>query len=493
MTLAEVIGRADDGAPALIVPEEDRIVTAAQLSAAVSDLGRDLAALGVGRGDRVSLALPNGPEVIIALLAVMSLGAAAAPLNPAYTADEHRFYLGDLRPRLVLAPQGDLPAVRHAAGADVPVIDVTIGAPAPRLLPAGHAARAVESAQPEDIALLLHTSGTTSRPKQVPLLHRNLAFSARSIADHLALTGDDVAYCAMPLFHVHGLIGSVLSSLAAGGSVIVPRRFTPRAFWEQRARLRPTWLTAVPTIYQAILDRDPGADDGSAGLRFLRSASSPLAPSLLARIEKRFEVPMLEAYGMTEASHQIAANPLPPRRREPGSVGVAVGSEVTVLDDDGAPQPDGMQGQIAIRGPGLTPGYLENAQANAAAFVDGWFRTGDRGVVRDGYIYLQGRLKELINRGGEKISPYEIEDTLLAHPHVAEAVCFAIPDERYGEQVGAAVRASDDVRVEDLLGHCRERLAAFKVPRRIQVVDAIPRTATGKVQRSCMHDLLAGG
>ena len=494
--LCDVVLASDASSPALVVPEDSRSVTVDELAGGIESVAGALTALGVERGNCVALSLPPGPELIVAMLAIVSLGAAAAPLNPAYTVAEFQFFLDDLAPRVVLLPTGELRAARDAASADLTIVDMAVGErAAPTLIRGGQPVSPVAArrdAQPDDVALLLHTSGTTSRPKQVPLLQRNLVSSVRAIGRHFELGPDDVAYCAMPLFHVHGLIGSVFSSLAAGGSVIVPRRFSTRAFWEHRGRFAPTWFSAVPTIYQAILERDPGVDvtDTKDHLRFMRSASSPLAPSLLERIEARFEVPMLEAYGMTEGSHQIAANPIAAGLRRPGSVGVATGSEIVVLDEHGRRLPDGERGEVAIRGPGVTPGYLNNPEANAAAFVDGWFRTGDRGVIDEGFVRLDGRLKELINRGGEKISPHEVENVLLNHPSVAEAACFAVSDAKYGEQVGAAVRIIDDTPMEALLEHCRERLAAFKIPRRIEAVEAIPRTATGKMQRNRMSERL---
>jgi acyl-CoA synthetase (AMP-forming)/AMP-acid ligase II len=264
---------------------------------------------------------------------------------------------------------------------------------------------------------------------------------------------------------------------------VVPRRVTPRAFWPQLRELGVTWFSAGPTLHQMLLDRSDG-EGPPRSLRFARSCSSALSPALFERCEAVLGVPMLEAYGMTEASHQMASNPLPPGERKPGSVGVATGTEIRIVDAAGADVAPGEAGEVAIRGPGVTAGYLENPQANAESFFDGWFRTGDRGLLdADGYLRLEGRLKEMILRGGENISPYEIEDVLLAHPSVQDAICFGIDDDKYGERVGAAVALTGEASERELLDHCRERLAAFKVPEVVYVLDAIPRTPTGKVQR----------
>jgi acyl-CoA synthetase (AMP-forming)/AMP-acid ligase II len=480
-TLSALLG-SPGGATALVAADDGARTSYADLAADVDALAGKLRAAGVERGDRVALVVPEGPPFVRLLLAVAAAGAAAAPLNPAYTRDEFAFYLDDLAPRLLLLPEGDLPAARAAAGERVRVVDVA----GPELLPGAPAA--YEGAGPDDVALLLHTSGTTSRPKQVPLLQRNLTASAHSIADFYALGRDDVAYCAMPLFHVHGLVASMLAALAGGGAVVVPSRFAPRRFWSQAREHGATWFSCGPTLHQMILERRDGEPPPT--LRFVRSCSSALTPELMARTEEVYGVPMLEAYGMTEASHQMTSNPLPPGRRVPGSVGVPSGVEIRLVDGSGA---DVEVGEVVIRGPGVTPGYLANPQANAESFFgEGWFRTGDRGRLDGGYLWLEGRIKEMILRGGENISPYEIEEVLLAHPAVRDAVAFGIDDEKYGEEVGAAVALAGDADEQALRDWCRERLAAFKVPRTIFVLDAIPRTATGKLQRKRVGQQLVG-
>jgi acyl-CoA synthetase (AMP-forming)/AMP-acid ligase II len=287
----------------------------------------------------------------------------------------------------------------------------------------------------------------------------------------------------MPLFHVHGLIASTLAQLAAGGTVIVPRRFSPRRFWSQAVAGSATWLSAGPTLHRMILDHGADAD---TRLRFARSCSSALSPQLMGEAEARYGAPMVEAYGMTEATHQIASNPLPPAARYEGSVGIAAGAEFRIVDADGGDVEAGATGEVAIRGAGLTPGYLNNDQANAESFFGGWFRTGDQGRVDDGYLRLLGRLKEMIIRGGENISPYEIEAVLLAHPQVAEAVAFGVDDDKYGQTVAAAVVLEGDAGADELRRHTAHSLAAFKVPDRIHVLDEIPKTPTGKVQRPRM-------
>jgi acyl-CoA synthetase (AMP-forming)/AMP-acid ligase II len=321
-------------------------------------------------------------------------------------------------------------------------------------------------------------------------LHRNLAANARAITGFYGLGESDVSFCAMPLFHVHGLVASVLAALAGGGSVIVPSRFVPGRFLRYAREHGATWVSAGPTLHAMILDRLDG--ERVPTLRFARSCSSALSAELFERCEAAYGVPMVEAYGMTEGSHQIASNPLPPAERKVGSVGVpSPGVEIRIVDTGGA---DTEIGEVAIRGPGVTEGYVANPDANAQSFFgERWFRTGDRGRFdADGYLVLEGRLKELIIRGGENISPFEIEAALAAHPQVADSVAFAIPDPRYGEEVGAAVVLTGEAGEAELRSWCRERLAPFKVPRTIFILDEIPRTPTGKLQRARIGAKLTG-
>lgn len=494
--LSDLLGSGEPEQAALVTAETGATLTYAELERVVGLLAGRLATLGVGRGSRVALVVPDGPDFLQLLLAVTSLGATAAPLNPAYKRDEYEFYLDDLKPELLLMPVGEVEAARESVGGTVRVVDIGRDGEALTLIAGAGPVedeRAYEPADPDDVALLLHTSGTTSRPKQVPLLQRNLMVSARTIASFYGLGAADVSYCAMPLFHVHGLVASTFGALAGGGTVVAPRRFAPRAFWPQLRDHGVTWFSAGPTLHGMILDRID-ADGAPSTLRFARSCSSALTPALMERAEQALGVPLVEAYGMTEASHQMASNPLPPAAHKAGSVGLPSGVEIRIVDAQGRTLEPGASGEVAIKGPGVTAGYLGNPEANADSFFDGWFRTGDRGSFdEDGYLRLEGRLKEMILRGGENISPYEIEEVLLGHPAVSDAICFGIDDEKYGERVGAAVALGGAVEERELIDYCRERLAAFKVPEVVHVLDAIPRTPTGKVQRKRVGAELSKG
>ncbi len=455
-----------------------------------------LNAMGIGRGDRVAIVLDNGPEMASAFVAVAA-AATTAPLNPAYRADEFRFYLEDLGARLLMVEAGsESPAVAVARELGMAVAEVSVADDAPAgafTLALGEGSSLSSSPRTgpvaaDDTALVLHTSGTTSRPKIVPLSQANICASAAHIAASLELVPGDRCLNIMPLFHIHGLIAAVLSSLGAGASVHCTPGFNALKVFGWFDEIKPTWYTAVPTMHQAILARAPRneASVKAAKLRFIRSSSSSLPPQVMTELEATFGCPVIEAYGMTEAAHQMASNPLPPAPRYPGSVGIAAGPEVSIMSEDGKLLEAGQIGEIVIRGPNVTAGYEANDKANAEAFTDGWFRTGDQGVLDEsGYLRLTGRLKEIINRGGEKISPREVDEILMDHPAVAQVVTFAVPHPKLGEEVAAVVVLKEGASAEEkeLRAFAAERLADFKVPRTILFMDEIPKGATGKLQR----------
>jgi acyl-CoA synthetase (AMP-forming)/AMP-acid ligase II len=484
-TLLEVLDAADGRRSAIILPDSGRRVTYDALRRQVRAMANALRGAGISGGDRVAIALPNGLEAVAAFLAA-SVAGTAAPLNPGYKFEEFCFYLEDTRAKILIAPPEDLGEARRAAvQSGIPVLH-------PEMLAAEGGAGSAHEPSPDDIALVLHTSGSTGRPKRVPLRHRNLAASARAIAQTYSLGPEDVSLCLMPLFHVHGLMASTMATLLTGGTVVIPTRFNPLAFWRTVRDHGVTWYSAVPSIHQLILTRKAG---GPGSLRFVRSCSAALSPDLMRRMEEYFEAPVLEAYGMTEASHQMASNPLPPAVRKAGSVGPGAGARISIFDETGIELPTGQAGEVCIEGSGVIREYESNPEATARSFFGEWFRTGDQGILdEDGYLHLTGRLKELINRGGEKISPREIDELLLTHPAVAEAVCFGVPHPTWGEEVEAAVVLRPDLATveADLLRFCGERLADFKRPKKIRIVQSIPRTATGKIQRLNVAAALTG-
>ena len=494
-TLKALLAQAADGAAALAATGRPALTHGA-LRALIGRTLDTLNGLGIGRNDRVAIVLANGPEMASCFMACAS-GVTSAPLNPAYRADEFEFYLSDLNAKaLIVEAASTSPAIEVAAKLGVRLIDLMVdeGAPAGdfRLVArdglGGTPAAQGGMAEPDDISMLLHTSGTTSRPKIVPLSQRNLAASASHIARTLQFTAADRGLNIMPLFHIHGLIAGVLAPLAAGSQVFCTPGFNALKFFSWMDEARPTWYTAVPTMHQAILGRASKNLEVIARhpLRFIRSSSSSIPPQVIAELEQVFGAPLIESYGMTEATHQMASNPLPPAVRKPGTVGVAAGPEVAIMADDGTLLPRGATGEIVIRGPNVTRGYENNPKANAEAFVDGWFRTGDQGVMdADGYVSITGRLKEIINRGGEKVSPREVDEILMDHPAVAQVLAFGMPHPKLGEEVAAVVvlREGQSATERDLQAFVAGRAADFKVPKKILFMDEIPKGATGKLQR----------
>lgn len=487
-TVKQLLTEGAEDAPAIVVPEGETLSFGA-LRRQLDHLAGQLNAAGVTRGDRVALVTPNGPEAALSFLAV-ALCATAAPLNPAYREDEFRFYLDDLNARALITLPGDAAAAHAAAGADVVRLALT-GTPGAYTLTRDGVELPVQApvyAEADDVALVLHTSGTTARPKIVPLSQRNLAISAGNIRGSLALTPDDRCLNVMPLFHIHGLLAALLASLSAGASVVTTSGFDAFKFFAWIDETHPTWYTAVPTMHQLVLSRAGRQKEVIARnpLRLVRSSSASLPPTVMAELEETFGCPVIEAYGMTEASHQMATNPLPPAARKPGGVGLGAGVKVAIMDDGGALLPQGVIGEVVIQGGNVTAGYENNPEANASSFTDGWFRTGDQGYQdADGYLFLTGRIKEIINRGGEKVSPREIDEVLLQHPAVAQAVAFGVPHDRLGEEVAAAVVLAEGASADEkeLKEHAAKQLADFKLPKQILILADIPKGATGKVQR----------
>jgi acyl-CoA synthetase (AMP-forming)/AMP-acid ligase II len=491
--LSSLLRGGSDADIALAAPERPPL-TYAGLRTHLESVAGALAAHGVGRADRIAIVLPNGPEMASAFLSI-ACAAATAPLNPAYRPEEFEFYLTDLGARALVLTRGDDTPARTVAerlGIAVFEIEATAADPAGvfRICDRALADRPAPRTEPapDDVALLLHTSGTTSRPKLVPLTHANLTASAANIRTTLSLTRADCGMNIMPLFHIHGLVANVLAPLSAGGRIYCTPGFNALRFFGWFEDADPTWYSAVPTMHQAILARaarSPGAL-ARHRLRFIRSSSAALPVPVLKEIEATFGVPLIEAYAMTEASHQMTSNPLPPLARKPGSVGLAAGPQIAVMGEDGALLGPEMLGEVVIRGANVTRGYADNPKANADAFRNGWFRTGDQGVLDpDGYLRITGRLKEIINRGGEKVSPLEVDGVLQEHPAVAQVVTFGVPHPKLGEEVAAAVVLKEGASADpdSLRAYATERLAEFKVPRRILILAEIPKGATGKLQR----------
>jgi acyl-CoA synthetase (AMP-forming)/AMP-acid ligase II len=490
-TLRQLMSAGADEAPAIAAPDTIPL-SYGGLRALIDRTIASLNSFGIGRNDRVAIVLPNGPDMATAFIGTAS-AATAAPLNPSYKADEFEFYMSDVKAKALVVEAGsNSPAIEIARKLGMKIVvlqpEHAKGAGAFSLSCDAASGDCLKGyAEADEIALILHTSGTTSRPKIVPLSQRNISVSSGNIAATLAFTPNDCGLNIMPLFHIHGLMAGVLAPLSAGGRVFCTPGFNALRFFAWMDEAKPTWYTAVPTMHQAILTRAAGNKEIIARnpLRFVRSSSSSMPPQVIAEVEATFSAPLIESYGMTEASHQMASNPLRGARK-PGAVGLAAGPEVAIMGDNGELLMSGQIGEIVIRGDSVTTGYENNPSANAAAFTNGWFRTGDQGVMdEDRYISLTGRLKEIINRGGEKVSPREVDEILMDHPSVQQVVVFAMPHEKLGEEVAAAIvlRAGAKTDEKELRDFCSQRLAAFKVPRKIVFLEQIPLGATGKLQR----------
>ncbi|MFZ8873919.1 MAG: acyl--CoA ligase [Paracoccaceae bacterium] len=498
-TLTSMLAAHAEDAPAIGASEKSWLTYGA-LRSLSQEVRTSLRANGIGAKDRVAIVLPNGAAMASAFITIAQ-AATTAPLNPNYREDEFAFYLEDLTAKAIVLEAGYSGAAEAAARRQGLAIlrlqqDSTV---------AGKFSLTGEGAGDEgddnvpdqdDIALILHTSGTTSRPKIVPLLQSNVTASARNIAVSLNLTSSDRCLNVMPLFHIHGLIAAVASSLSVGASIWCTSGFNAMTFFASMAEAKPTWYTAVPTMHQAILSRAGRNEDTIKAnpLRFLRSSSASLPAQVMEALRETFNAPVVEAYGMTEATHQMCCNPL--ERQKPGSVGVAAGPEVRIAHETENHLIEGI-GEVVISGPNVTPGYESNPDANAKNFFEAngkrWFRTGDQGSFdKDGFLELTGRLKEIINRGGEKISPLEVDGVLMDFPAIAQVVTFALPHPKLGEEVAAAVvlREGQTATERDIRDFAATRMADFKVPRKVVILDEIPKGATGKMQRIGMAEKL---
>ncbi|GMM38523.1 Pcs60 protein [Saccharomycopsis crataegensis] len=468
----------------------------------------------------IGISIPNSLEFVVSFLAIVNTARIAAPLNFNYKKNEFDFYLGDLDAKAIFVPrgfrrQGNQPIIQSAIDNHAYIVEVffdkktnsieyevfSTTSTTPVFVSKRDSAKAScnltkfsGKPSPEDVAMILHTSGTTGRPKAVPLTHRNITASMRIISGTYSLNSDDTTYVVMPLFHVHGLIGALFSTFYSQGTAIIAPKFSAHNFWKDFITYKATWYSAVPTIHQILLK--VGLPKGEVPkIRFIRSCSSALAPANLEKLEQTFRAPVVEAMGMTECAHCVTSNNLPQfGKRKPGTVGQAHGVEIVILNERNEILKQGEIGEVSIKGENVTKGYLNNPKANAENFTAGYFRTGDQGYFdKDNFLTLTGRIKELINRGGEKISPIELDNVMLTYPKVAEAVAFGVEDEKYGQVVHAAIVLAPNasLTLEEFQKYLKTKIASFKVPEKVYFVDKLPKTPTGKIQRRTLPKIFA--
>jgi len=452
-------------------------------------ISRQLAATNIINSDRAAIVLPNGPLMASSFLSISSY-MSAAPLNPSYKQEEFEFYLDDLKPKFLLVePNSKSLAVIAAKNLNIPVFEMKISVNQPLgTFELFDKETNYKNPNDYDEALVLHTSGTTSRPKIVPLSNLNIFTSAVNISKSLKLTADDHCLNIMPLFHIHGLIAVLSASAKVGASVCASNGFNALKFLDLAETQNISWYSGVPTMHQAILLRAQKNSDKAKklNLRFIRSSSASLPPAIFEQLNDIFQTPVIEAYGMTEATHQMASNPLPPAIQKPGLVGMPAGPEICIMNDKNEKLPQGEIGEICIKGDNVTNGYENNPEANKQSFVNDWFRTGDEGFFdEDGYLKISGRLKEIINKGGEKISPLEVDNILMDFPPIDQALCFGYKDKMLGEDIAVAIKLKENKSCteDDIKSYANEKLAKFKIPKKIFIVEDIPKGATGKLQR----------
>ena len=452
-------------------------------------ISRQLAATNIINSDRAAIVLPNGPLMASSFLSISSY-MSAAPLNPSYKQEEFEFYLDDLKPKFLLVePNSKSLAVIAAKNLNIPVFEMKISVNQPLgTFELFDKETNYKNPNDYDEALVLHTSGTTSRPKIVPLSNLNIFTSAVNISKSLKLTADDHCLNIMPLFHIHGLIAVLSASAKVGASVCASNGFNALKFLDLAETQNITWYSGVPTMHQAILLRAQKNSDKAKklNLRFIRSSSASLPPAIFEQLNDMFKTPVIEAYGMTEATHQMASNPLPPAIQKPGLVGMPAGPEICIMNDKNEKLSQGEIGEICIKGDNVTNGYENNPEANKQSFANDWFRTGDEGFFdEDGYLKISGRLKEIINKGGEKISPLEVDNILMDFLPIDQALCFGYKDKMLGEDIAVAIKLKENKSCteDDIKSYANEKLAKFKIPKKIFIVKDIPKGATGKLQR----------
>lgn len=487
----------------LIAPDTSLQVTYAELKQRVDEIGRELDGLGLGKGTKIAFLSNNGAWTTLLYLGVMANARVIVPLNAVAGSVqlEHVLKHSDSEVVFVSPEYADkLKSLLERIPRSIQVIELS--EQGGLVWPEQITRQAASTAPPQasDPALLLYTSGSTGLPKGAVLAHRAIVTGGRNVVGGHKLTADDRALCVLPIYHINGAMVTVAAPLISGGSVVMPSRFSAKSFWPLVAKYRCTWSSVVPTIIKYLLDRagqEPlefGHDNRLTQFRFARSASAPLPVAVLQEWENVFAVPMIETLGLTETAGTVSTNPMVPGKRKPGSVGLAFGNEIKVIDETGVDCAPGTGGEIVIRGENLLDHYYKNPEATDSAFTGGWFRTGDMGFIdTDGYLFITGRLKELIIRGGENIAPREIDDVLYKHDAILEAATVGVEDQDYGQEVVACVvrRKGFQCGEQELKDFCLAALGEYKSPKRIYFMDDLPKGPSGKILRLKLPELIS--
>ena len=485
----------------LISPETSHSVSFREVEETVFKIGQTLLDSGIKPGSSIAIASPNSTASCLMFMAIVSAGFVAVPLNLvagtsilAYTIDHAEvqliFVAEECRELINLAIKDKKNEINTV------LLDPITG-PDLNAIPKVDNKSSIEDKSPasNDVALLMYTSGTTGKPKGVMLTHANLLAAGRFISTGHEIDGKDKGLCVLPIYHINGLCVTVMGTIASASTLIIPNKFSVNSFWKIISDFRCSWFSAVPTQFSYILNNEEIPDDISS-LRFARSASAPLSPDIHRKFEERFKVPIIETMGLTETGSQITTNPMPPGIRKIGSPGMAYGNKIMIGDNHFNPLPAGETGEILVQGDNVMKGYFKQPDETKKTIVnDGWLRTGDLGYLdEDGYVFVSGRIKELIIKGGENIAPREIDEALLSHISILEAAAFAVPCKDYGERVEACIRFKEKHSADliEIKSHCEEHVGKFKSPDKIHVLDDLPKGPSGKVQRLKLFELIYG-
>ena len=483
----------------LISPETNQTISFREVNETISAIGQKLIETGIERGSSIAIAAPNSPASCLMFMAIVSSGFVAVPLNLvagstilAYTIEhsEAKFiFVADDCKDLI-----DSAVAQQNSSVKLIKLDPVRG-PDLAALPSEVKKFQLEGidSKPTDIALLMYTSGTTGKPKGVMLSHANLLAAGRFISTGHEIDRNDSGLCVLPIYHINGMCVTVMGTIVSASTLVIPHKFSVNSFWKIIDKFKCSWFSAVPTQFSYILNNEEVPEDLSS-LRFARSASAPLSPDIHKKFEKRFGIPIIETMGLTETGSQITTNPMPPGQRKIGSPGKAYGNQIMICDEQFEALPAGETEEILVKGDNVMQGYFKQPEETHKTILgNGWLRTGDLGYLdTDGYVFVSGRIKELIIKGGENIAPREIDEALLTHPGILEAAAFAVPCKDYGERVEACVCLKEKVSVElaELISHCESQIGKFKSPDNIHIVADLPKGPSGKVQRLKLFELI---